>query len=252
VTKASDNLFPKVIMEEVANDGSATTTPAADHRSLFLGEDGSLHLKDSAAAVTGVGGGTPDAHAASHENGGSDEIDVTGLTGAGGGGLTHSYLGYNTIGGTTEAVLARQWLAKKVTVGTAGVITSIGAYIDQVTTATTTNMGVAVFEDNAGTPRKLLASNATTVGTGQLWLEAVSGTPGDPRWMHLPLGLYVPAADYWLGVVLDGTAYNVYKDGSGADRRWQHSTAIRFSDAGLVAITTTTDRYSIRASFLSL
>ncbi len=35
--------------------------------------------------LTGVGG-APAAHAASHQNGGSDEIDVTGLTGAGGGG----------------------------------------------------------------------------------------------------------------------------------------------------------------------
>lgn len=53
---ASDNEFPKVILEEVAADGSATVTPAADHRALFLGEDGALHLKDSAAAVTDVGG----------------------------------------------------------------------------------------------------------------------------------------------------------------------------------------------------
>lgn len=63
--KASDNEFPQVILEEVANDGSATTTPAADHRSLFLGEDGDLHLKDSAAGVTdvgGAGGGAPWRH----------------------------------------------------------------------------------------------------------------------------------------------------------------------------------------------
>src|SRR5687768_10936164 len=51
---ASDNEFPKVILEEVANDGSATVTPAADHRALFLGEDGALHLKDSGGAVTDV------------------------------------------------------------------------------------------------------------------------------------------------------------------------------------------------------
>ena len=56
MTKASDNQFPSVVLEEVANDGSATGTPAADHRRLFLGEDGALHLKDSAAAVTTVGG----------------------------------------------------------------------------------------------------------------------------------------------------------------------------------------------------
>src|SRR5687768_17659245 len=33
-----------------------------------------------------LGGGAPAAHATSHQDGGSDEIDVTGLTGAGGGG----------------------------------------------------------------------------------------------------------------------------------------------------------------------
>jgi hypothetical protein len=49
---ASDNEFPKVIMEEVANDGSATVTPAADHRAVFLGEDGFLHAKDSSGTVT--------------------------------------------------------------------------------------------------------------------------------------------------------------------------------------------------------
>ena len=53
---ASDNQFPKVILEEVTSDGSATVTPAADHRALFLGEDGILHLKDSAGSVSDVGG----------------------------------------------------------------------------------------------------------------------------------------------------------------------------------------------------
>lgn len=53
---ASDNQFPKIILEEVANDGSATVTPAADHRALFLGEDGELHVKDSSGTVTDIGG----------------------------------------------------------------------------------------------------------------------------------------------------------------------------------------------------
>ena len=48
----SDNLFPKVILEEVATDGSATGSPSADHRALFLGEDGLLHVKDSGGTVT--------------------------------------------------------------------------------------------------------------------------------------------------------------------------------------------------------
>lgn len=51
----SDNKWPKLFMEEVANDGSATTTPAADHRAFFVGEDGLFHLKDSSGTVTTPG-----------------------------------------------------------------------------------------------------------------------------------------------------------------------------------------------------
>lgn len=39
-------------IRESANDGSDFTNPDADYRRLFLGEDGLLHLKDSAGAVT--------------------------------------------------------------------------------------------------------------------------------------------------------------------------------------------------------
>jgi hypothetical protein len=49
---------PSITLEEVANDGSDLTNPNADHRRLFLGEDGALHLKDSAGSVTAIGGGS--------------------------------------------------------------------------------------------------------------------------------------------------------------------------------------------------
>ena len=55
--KASDNPFPDILVEEVATDGSATGTPSADFRRLFLGEDGALHLKDSSGTVTAIGAG---------------------------------------------------------------------------------------------------------------------------------------------------------------------------------------------------
>lgn len=55
-TKGSNNPFPSVLLNEVASDGSDTPTPAADYRRLFLGEDGDLHLIDSADVVTDVGG----------------------------------------------------------------------------------------------------------------------------------------------------------------------------------------------------
>jgi len=43
-------------IRESANDGSDFTNPAADYRRLFLGEDGQLHVRDSAGAVTDIGG----------------------------------------------------------------------------------------------------------------------------------------------------------------------------------------------------
>lgn len=52
MTKASENLFPGIIIRESANDGSDFSNPAADYRRLFLGEDGKLHVKSSSGSVT--------------------------------------------------------------------------------------------------------------------------------------------------------------------------------------------------------
>ena len=52
MTLGSDNQYPKVYLEERLADGSDTPLPAADHRALFLGEDGLLYLKDSTGAVS--------------------------------------------------------------------------------------------------------------------------------------------------------------------------------------------------------
>lgn len=92
-----------ITLRESANDGSDFTNPDADFRRLFLGEDGLLHLRDSAGTVTDIGGGTPDAHATSHENGGSDEIDVTGLVGAGG---TPAFVGAKVYNSGTQSISA--------------------------------------------------------------------------------------------------------------------------------------------------
>ena len=58
--KFQDSLTPYATLEERASDGSDITNPAADHRRLFLGEDGLLHLRDSAGAVTTPGSGIAD------------------------------------------------------------------------------------------------------------------------------------------------------------------------------------------------
>ena len=45
-------------LRESANDGSDFSNGAADYRVLFLGEDGQLHVKDSAGTVTDIGSGS--------------------------------------------------------------------------------------------------------------------------------------------------------------------------------------------------
>lgn len=46
-------------IRESATDGSDFTNPAADYRRLFLGEDGLLHLRDSAGTITDIAAGAP-------------------------------------------------------------------------------------------------------------------------------------------------------------------------------------------------
>jgi hypothetical protein len=55
-----DQLLHGMTIRESATDGSDFTNPAADYRRLFLGEDGLLHVKDSAGTVTDpyTGGGS--------------------------------------------------------------------------------------------------------------------------------------------------------------------------------------------------
>jgi hypothetical protein len=55
-----DALLHGMTIRESANDGSDFTNPAADYRRLFLGEDAQLHVKDSAGAVTDIGGNVAD------------------------------------------------------------------------------------------------------------------------------------------------------------------------------------------------
>ena len=60
MTKISEALTYGLTIRESATDGSDFTNPTADYRRLFLGEDGSLHLRDSSGTVTAVGGGIAD------------------------------------------------------------------------------------------------------------------------------------------------------------------------------------------------
>src|SRR5512139_1941377 len=122
--KASENQVPSVTLEEVASDGSDLTNPAADHRRLFLGEDGALHLRDSAGTVTDVSSGST--------------------------GAAISIVGYNTAGASYEGMIDDRYYCKKVTLAATSLVVSVSAYIKGNSQGGVVSFGAAVMADSSG------------------------------------------------------------------------------------------------------
>jgi hypothetical protein len=140
---------------------------------------------------------------------------------------------------------------KKITVATAGIITSISAYIQERDAGDHLgDLAAALFTDNAGSPDLLIAgSNVQLVTVG---LIKAAGVQGSARWFHRAMGVYVTATDYWIAVTEPSGAsgHRIYKDGSGSDRYYT-SAGTWIIDSGFYTVTTSTDKYSIRASIIS-
>lgn len=244
--------------------GTSNTNGSTDEA---IRRDAQLALFDATAPVTQAMGDTAAAGSAGvaarrdHKHGepsfGGDGAATTpsrsdhthgGGGGGGGAGFAHSYLGYNTIGGSTENITANRVYMKKVTISNAGIVTSIGVYMNQ-STDNVQQVNVALMADAAGAPAHVLGY---VMNKEQSLLLETAATPTyAPEWIHVPLGLYVPAADYWLAVMLNtgGTA-QIYYDGSGSDRYYT-SSGTWFSHAGRYSETDSTRKYSIRASLIS-
>ncbi len=171
------------------------------------------------------------------------------------GGLTHAYLGYDTVGASWETMTTDRVYAKKITVATAGIITSIGAYVQNNAAAAddqVESLAAAVYTDAAGTPGLVVAYSVNPLTS--IMLDALAGAGGDGvgRWLHIPIGLYVAAGDYWIAVAgMDTiTSMQIAYDGSGSDRYYT-AAGTWFVDWGWYAPTTGSNKYSIRASIIS-
>lgn len=175
------------------------------------------------------------------------EHAVDGLAGA----MTHSYLGYNTVGGSAETMIQWRVYATQITLTAPALIASIGAHV-RGKGSTDQQLRVGVWADSSGSPSELLATNGATVGTGGLYLESVAATDGNYRWLHIPVGIYLTAGTYWIGVQAGGTSdCDLKYDGSGSDKYWT-STIDDITDGGSVfSISTSSNRYSIRANAVS-
>lgn len=218
---ASDNVFPKVILSE----GAAPATPSSGQVKLYAKSDGLLYSKDDAGTETLVSGGS----------------------GGGAGSGTGSYYGYNAAGGSTENMTQYRAYTKKITVSSAGLLVSIGAYIQERDAGDHLgDLSVALLDDNAGTPGKVLAASNLQAIT--LLLAGSAGVQGSARWVHRPVVYPVSAADYWISVMEPSASsgHRIYYDGSGSDRYYT-SAGAWWADWGFYSPTTSSNKYSIRA-----
>lgn len=171
---------------------------------------------------------------------------------SGSAGVQHSFVGRNAVGAAQETLVSLQWLMKKITLASSGLIVSIGASL-QVQSSAVDNFLVALFADNAGSPRELLSASGDIKSSATLLLTTVNGQ-GVRRWFHRPVGYYAAAGDYWIGCSVGSDAAidtRIDLDTTGGTDRTYTSGDLWVADAGFYTVTTTVKNYSIRASVLS-
>lgn len=101
--KFSDAELFGMTIRESATDGSDFTNPSADYRRLFLGEDGFLHVKDSAGSVTDpydTGGGAVDW---------TQDVNVSGTSATGWTAQNGTWSSTGTVLQNTDAGAANKW-----------------------------------------------------------------------------------------------------------------------------------------------
>lgn len=163
-----------------------------------------------------------------------------------GGGLTHTYVGYNTAGGSNTAMLGGTAYMKKITLASAGWLGSIGVYIDHTASTNVQSLSAWVLSDNAGTPNLIIAVGPY-LPNPSFFINTTA------RWVDIAIGTHLPAGDYWLVVqrpVDSGTDLRIYYDGSGSDKTQAIGNAWN-ADGSLYTISDTTNKYSIRGSILT-
>ena len=179
---------------------------------------------------------------------------MTAVGGGGGGGVTKAYAGYNTVGGSTDAMTQKRLYAKQITVGGADVVLcSIEAYI-AITAEAVIDVGYALFEDSGSdTIGDIIELSPSTIvsGNGMTGILAHATGSYPARWYGRSMGrLLTASTKYWLGFWwMDGSGNpNLYYDGSGSDRYYAAGATPYIGDGTYTGFsqTNSTRKYSIR------
>lgn len=172
----------------------------------------------------------------------------------GGGGLSQSYVGYNTIGGTAVGVTTLEVNVQKITLANDCLVTDVEVYIKNNSAANPLTIVLGLWSDNAGKPKTLLSAGSPH-GGNPLNLYRVSATAGDARWLGWSPGRWCAAGDYWVGWQMrsDASKHDFYYDATGSGYKWSTGGNDFLTDApdtsGTVYTLSSVSRtYSIRAN----
>jgi hypothetical protein len=125
--------------------------------------------------------------------------------GGGGGGLTQTYVGTNSVGGSTDALTtARIWILKQIVLAAAAFIPSVEIYCSGNATNPTFGWYSVLATDNGSSAPGVLLS----VGAGGEAQSAGIFMDSSYRWVSVPLGAWLAAGTYWIGACTDVTQFN--------------------------------------------
>lgn len=263
MTKASDNAFPSILITE-ATEPSA---PAAGKQRLYIDSTTHLLKATNSSGTDRTIEGLADAGTATYldfTNASApgtpasgktriytktdkafyqkDDAGVeTGLAGGGGGGITQAYVGYNTVGASTESAASNSLIYyKSVTLANDCLVTDIEANLGAAS-GSVLGPACAIFSDNGGVPGMYLGGGPTNpIGN--------MNTLGF-RWCGQAIGRWCTAGTYWLAVRTSdaggAVVMQIKYDTGGSDRSLVSGAGTWVDPTGT---TNTTRNYSIRAN----
>jgi len=184
---------------------------------------------------------------------------ASGQPGWGPGRMVHSTAGYDAVGASSEATTEFKTYLKQVVLASDSLLTNIDVHLTCVSQGPFVSPIPVIYSDNAGAPKDVIALPGASIVVSSTQAQGFEPNGTTARWLKLGMSVWLTAGTYWIGVgFFDASTSNrptIEYDGSGSDVTIQTDANWSFADAvavsGHVIITTTTRKYSIRASILS-
>lgn len=160
-----------------------------------------------------------------------------------------TYLGYTSIGASTEVMTQYRVYMKKITPVSDCLLLSVGAYVTTGAGDHVGDLSAAVLSDSGGAPLRVLGYLVNPITT--LLVESATNTPV-PRWVDIAISQKLTGGtSYWIAVMTPSVAANTLTLAydAGSDQIYT-SGGQWFADAGFYTVTNSSRAYSMRALIL--